>query len=808
MPIVRIKYFPEEGTSSDVRRFFKRVDIADGGVHIIGGPKGFVYVRLQNAEDLVTALKRDGKKISPKECEFAFKVKVTEASEEEMSKAISDITGSFVDAKGPREVTPPPKNDVFVRLDDLAPSATLENIVQFFEGIRIAQVKQKDCGAFIKFKSVDDKQEALTYDQKFFGSRFIKVNHLCSDLWENLDAVPVKPSYPSENKKDDHDQGEDFDQEKQADPEVKIDSQCVMLSGVAPDVTKKDLVHELLKECRITKFGLYMETQDNRCTGKCYIEFVDQLTRDRAIKKAHNNKFRGNTVTLVAITATDMKSRVQQHRKSLKIMEYNHRKEAKAKAKKRKEDLSEREGKVEDELKERARLKEEMLKELEKTSTKPSSNSKSPKKTKKHPSPTKTASSTAIVSPSPKNTSTSSEDEGLSALFAPKGTAPMINSSAAIRPVAKIKMNLNTASNSKNHEEESVLKRLQQEQKANEEKSIKRELKKSSKKNEDADSTTNSMGLMLMSNIMTNMMSLQNSQTQKVAAFNPPPPPPLEPSDQFEPPALQNEYQQQAYLQLQSQNSQMPNKATPSDVVDAQNYTPNSQLYQPPRPMASSSHLRPPKAPRLRNPPMFQDNSQSYRSGPSRMPAPNSHFNPYNANLDENLTEMPIEGHLRSPQKSSSYHTPGSKRGEGTFGRGVPRGVRPQPFSASQTLTQSNNFPRDKERNYGAFGSPNYPGGNPTRGARSNRGFRNGHSPGSHNYRGSTRGRGAAYGAQPYQESRMGSSQKVRPNKNGYSGGQFYDQGFVPRNPGPRDGHHRAGFQQRGRSWMSGPRFP
>jgi hypothetical protein len=93
-----------------------------------------------------------------------------------------------------------------------------------------------------------------------------------------------------------------------------------------------------------------------------------------------------------------MKSRVQQHRKSLKIMEYNHRKEAKAKAKKRKEDLSEREGKVEDELKERARLKEEMLKELEKTSTKPSSNSKSPKKTKKHPSPTQTASSTAIVS--------------------------------------------------------------------------------------------------------------------------------------------------------------------------------------------------------------------------------------------------------------------------------------------------------------------------------------------------------------------------------------------------------------------------
>jgi len=128
--------------------------------------------------DLDTALKRDGKKISPVECEFAYKVKVTEACEEEMRKTISDITGSSLEskyAKGPREVTPPPKNDVFVRLDDLAPSATLEDIVQFFDGIKIALVKQKDCGgAFIKFKSVDDKQEALTYDQKFFGSRFIK----------------------------------------------------------------------------------------------------------------------------------------------------------------------------------------------------------------------------------------------------------------------------------------------------------------------------------------------------------------------------------------------------------------------------------------------------------------------------------------------------------------------------------------------------------------------------------------------------------------------------------------------------------
>lgn len=50
MPIVRIKYFPEEATSVDVRRFFKKIEIPDGGVHIIGGPKGLVYVNLHNDE--------------------------------------------------------------------------------------------------------------------------------------------------------------------------------------------------------------------------------------------------------------------------------------------------------------------------------------------------------------------------------------------------------------------------------------------------------------------------------------------------------------------------------------------------------------------------------------------------------------------------------------------------------------------------------------------------------------------------------------------------------------------------------------
>ena len=105
---------------------------------------------------------------------------------------------------------------------------------------------------------------------------YFSVNHLGCDIWENFKTVAVKPVYPSSSK----DRETDCDQKGEGDlqePEIEIDSQCVMISGVAPDVTKKDLVHELLKDCRITKYGLYMETQENKCTGKCYVEFVDQV---------------------------------------------------------------------------------------------------------------------------------------------------------------------------------------------------------------------------------------------------------------------------------------------------------------------------------------------------------------------------------------------------------------------------------------------------------------------------------------------------------------------------------------------------
>lgn len=121
------------------------------------------------------ALEKDGKKLSPEEGEHMYKVKVTESSEEEMKKVIAEITAGLDPEKAPREITPPPENDLFVRLFDLPDGATADEIVPFFKGIKIAQFKRTECGSFlVKFNSPGDKDRALSFDQKLFGTKFVK----------------------------------------------------------------------------------------------------------------------------------------------------------------------------------------------------------------------------------------------------------------------------------------------------------------------------------------------------------------------------------------------------------------------------------------------------------------------------------------------------------------------------------------------------------------------------------------------------------------------------------------------------------
>ena len=90
--VVRLKHLPDEADSSDIRKFFKKIDIPDGGVRILGGEKGVVYITVSSDEDLKRTLERDGKKLHPAAPEAKSKrVKISESSSREMQRAIEEI---------------------------------------------------------------------------------------------------------------------------------------------------------------------------------------------------------------------------------------------------------------------------------------------------------------------------------------------------------------------------------------------------------------------------------------------------------------------------------------------------------------------------------------------------------------------------------------------------------------------------------------------------------------------------------------------------------------------------------------------
>ena len=48
--MIRLKHLPDEADSTDIRKFFKKIDIPDGGVRILGGEKGVVYITVDSEE--------------------------------------------------------------------------------------------------------------------------------------------------------------------------------------------------------------------------------------------------------------------------------------------------------------------------------------------------------------------------------------------------------------------------------------------------------------------------------------------------------------------------------------------------------------------------------------------------------------------------------------------------------------------------------------------------------------------------------------------------------------------------------------
>jgi len=334
--VVRLKHLPDEADSSDIRKFFKKIDIPDGGVRILGGEKGVVYITVSSDEDLKRTLERDGKKLHPAAPEAKSKrVKISESSSREMQRAIEEIVhGPDVARQMRREreraVTPPAPGDVYVELADMPQDTGLKEIVNFFTGLQVTQVKLVGGGiAYVQFKNVDLKQEALTYDLRFMSSKFVHVRHLLESIWDGCQVPSIKNSKkkPESVKVATSVKGIADSSVKEKKPTEKAKTgACVQVSGLSKEVNKKMVVHEIFKGYKITNYGLYIETENSICTGKCYIEFVSPDIRTSAVKTSLTSRHK---IKVSNISHDEMETKVRQHRKFLKQSEFLKRQAAK-----------------------------------------------------------------------------------------------------------------------------------------------------------------------------------------------------------------------------------------------------------------------------------------------------------------------------------------------------------------------------------------------------------------------------------------------------------------------------------------------
>ena len=142
----------------------------------------------------------------------------------------------------------------------------------------------------------------------------ISVQHLNEDIWDQCLTPALRNS--SDRKK----QGPKSEKTKSSKPEPEKPAKpeklkkpkngaCVAVSGLSKSIKKKQVVHEIFKDSKITNYGLYMETQAGLCTGKCYVEFIDKEARDRAIEGAHAKNFSGHTINVTAISHDEMETK-------------------------------------------------------------------------------------------------------------------------------------------------------------------------------------------------------------------------------------------------------------------------------------------------------------------------------------------------------------------------------------------------------------------------------------------------------------------------------------------------------------------
>ncbi|VDM50791.1 unnamed protein product [Toxocara canis] len=98
--IIRLQNLPLSANAADVRWFFAGLQIPDGAVHILGGPKGDVFIGFATFEDARQAMLRNNQPIHGQH------VQLSVSSEQEKTAIIAEIFAGAISGES-TSLSPP-----------------------------------------------------------------------------------------------------------------------------------------------------------------------------------------------------------------------------------------------------------------------------------------------------------------------------------------------------------------------------------------------------------------------------------------------------------------------------------------------------------------------------------------------------------------------------------------------------------------------------------------------------------------------------------------------------------------------------
>ncbi|XP_012681957.1 RNA binding motif protein 12Bb [Clupea harengus] len=230
--VIRLQGLRITAGSEDIRNFFTGLKIPDGGVHIVGGELEEAFIIFASDEDARRAMTRSGG------CIKGSPVNLLLSSRSEMQKVLEASTkkpegnsrrmykdngrpaeaeplsfGGKLSMERPRadgnlhpetgngslssgrrsqirQPGPDSKDNVYLHLFGMPFSVTKDDVLQFFEGLRVDDIilmrNNRDMlngSGMVKFATSQDAAEGLKRDREYIGSRYVRVNPSAEKQW-------------------------------------------------------------------------------------------------------------------------------------------------------------------------------------------------------------------------------------------------------------------------------------------------------------------------------------------------------------------------------------------------------------------------------------------------------------------------------------------------------------------------------------------------------------------------------------------------------------------------------------------------